>query len=438
MTAPPPPVTPPRHGTAARAWPWLALFCALALAALALAALTLWLATEAAPRVTGNSAAAAGAGTHLRHWLRQHDPRRNRDGRVLYVMASAEELELLADQAAHLAGGAARTQLGAGRLTLQFSLPLAWPGATAPARWLNIDIHLRNGQQLPDLVRTIRIGRLHLPQPLTATAVRLALAWWDRPADAAPWHTMLQSVQLQPQRVLLRYRWRADLPQQLARWLMPPERLAMLRPYHDTLREVLSSPVAPQALPAVVAPLFALAGRRSADGTDADAAAENRAALLVLAAYASGQPMSRWWPQAEGWPPVPARGLQFGGRGDFAQHYLVSAALAAEAGGPLADAVGAMKEVGDTRGGSGFSFTDIAVNRAGARLGTLAVRAPRKVQALLAAAPPAAMLLPEVTDLPEFMGRREFEQRFGGVGTPAYAAMLARIDARLDALDAYR
>ena len=128
----------------------------------------------------------------------------------------------------------------------------------------------------------------------------------------------------------------------------------------------------------------------------------------------------------------------FGGRGDFAQHYLVSAALAAEAGGPLADALGALKEVGDTRGGSGFSFTDIAANRAGARLGELAVRAPGRVQALLAGAPQDTALLPAVDDLPEFMGRREFEARFGGVGAPAYEAMISRIDARLDALDAYR
>lgn len=403
---------------------------------LLLAAATLWLATEPAPRVIGNSAATAGAGTHLHHWLRQHDPRRTRDGRVLWVQATAEELELLADQAAHLAGGAARTQLAAGRLDLQFSLPLRWPGDAAPLRWLNVDLVLRDGQQLPAMVETIRIGHLHLPRPLASTAMRLALAWWDRPAaGAAPWHTMLQALRLQPQQVLLSYRWRADLPQQLAAWVMPADRLATLRPYHDALRAAVLRSRAPQPLTALMAPLFTLAAQRSMAG---DAAAENRAALLVLAAYAGGQPAARWWPQAGDWPRVPPRGAQFGGRGDFAQHYLVSAALAAEAGGPLADALGAMKEVGDTRGGSGFSFTDIAVNRAGARLGELAVRDPRRVQTLLAAAPPDHDLLPAVADLPEFMGRAEFEARFGAVGAPAYQAMLARIDARLDALDAYR
>ncbi|MCP5286673.1 MAG: hypothetical protein H6933_17430 [Burkholderiaceae bacterium] len=405
-------------------------------AALALAAATLWLATEASPRVSGNSAAAAGAGTHLRQWLRQHDPRRVRDGRLVRVQATAQEVELLADQAAHLAGGAARTQLMAGRLTLQFSLPLRWPGTAAPARWLNVDLRLRDGPAQPGLVETVSVGHLNLPRPLTAAALRLALAWWDRPANgAAPWHTMLQALQMQPQQLVLRYRWRADLPQRLADWFMPPARLATLRPYHEALRAELLASTAPPPLTALLAPVFSLAAQRSAAG---DAAAENRAALLVLAAYASGQPAARWWPQAAVWPPLPPRGAVFGGRGDFAQHYLVSAALAAEAGGPLADALGALKEVGDTRGGSGFSFTDIAANRAGARLGELAVRAPGRVQALLAGAPQDTALLPAVDDLPEFMGRREFEARFGGVGAPAYEAMISRIDARLDALDAYR
>ncbi len=424
-----PPRRPPR-------WPWLALPAG----ALALGAATLWLATEAQPRVPAHPPA-ADAGAHLHLWLRQQDPRRQPDGRLVRLSANADELALLADQAARLGGGAALARLAPGRLTLSASLPLTRPGRP-PWRWVNAELVLAEGRALPDLVQSLRIGRLPLPAPLARSAMRLALLTWDRPrAGGPPLHAMFQALELSPQRAVLHYRWRADLPQRVAGWLVPAARVAALRPYHDTLRAALRGPVAEPgagapALPALMAPLFALAQARSQGG--ADPAQENRAALLVLAAYASGQPAARWWPDARDWPRLPRRGAQLDGRGDFAQHFALSAALAAEAGGPLADALGLMKEVGDTRGGSGFSFTDIAVNRAGTRLGELAVREPRRVQALLAAGAPASALLPPVADLPEFIGAREFAARFGGVGAPAYEAVRAEIEARLDALDLYR
>jgi hypothetical protein len=45
-----------------------------------------------------------------------------------------------------------------------------------------------------------------------------------------------------------------------------------------------------------------------------------------------------------------------------------------------------------------------------------------------------ADLLPRVDDLPEFMAEPEFVRRFGGVGAPAYNALLADIDRRIAAL----
>ncbi|HEX2011361.1 MAG TPA: hypothetical protein VJN44_10520, partial [Roseateles sp.] len=137
-------------------------------------------------------------------------------------------------------------------------------------------------------------------------------------------------------------------------------------------------------------------------------------------------------PAARDWP-RPA--LEFGlhGRPDFPMHWLISAALAAQAGGPLADAVGIYKEIADTRDGSGFSFNDIAADRAGSRLGQLAVREPRRLQQRLAAGVAEPELLPDVSDLPEFLSAAEFRRRYGDTGSAAYRAMMGEIEARLDA-----
>ena len=143
-------------------------------------------------------------------------------------------------------------------------------------------------------------------------------------------------------------------------------------------------------------------------------------------------------PAARGWPSVPRRGLTLAGRPDFPMHYLLSAALAAEGSGALSDALGLVKEVSDARHGRGFSFNDIAVNRAGTRLGELAVREPRRVQAALAAGPGVSALLPDLSDLPEFLPEAEFLARYGGVGAPAYRTLVADIEARVGALALYR
>ena len=168
-----------------------------------------------------------------------------------------------------------------------------------------------------------------------------------------------------------------------------------------------------------------------------DAAAENRAALVSLAFFINGKGLAAVIPAARDWPRPRPRNVTLGGRHDFAQHYSISAAIAASAGSPLSDAIGLYKEVDDSRGGSGFSFNDIAADRAGVRLGELATATAagaRKVQRAAAARLGATDLLPEVKDLPEFMQEAEFKRRYGGVGGLEHKKMMAEIERRVAAL----
>jgi hypothetical protein len=126
------------------------------------------------------------------------------------------------------------------------------------------------------------------------------------------------------------------------------------------------------------------------------------------------------------------------GRDDFPRHLLISAALATEGTGPLSRAIGVYKEVIDSQSGSGFSFNDMAANRAGTRLGEWAVAQPQRLQAALARGVKEADLMPPWADLPEFLPEAEFRRRYGGVGAPAYETMLAEIDRRVEALPVFR
>ena len=175
----------------------------------------------------------------------------------------------------------------------------------------------------------------------------------------------------------------------------------------------------------VMAPLFA--------GASGDAAEENRAALTALAAYLSGISLPKLL-EGDGRSirRAPRVLLSLHGRRDFAEHFVISAALTVNGGSRLANAIGLIKEEEDADRGSGFSFTDLAANRAGVRLGERATgEAAAQVRQRLATARVDADLLPDFRDLPEFMPEAEFERRFGPVGSPRYQQVIDRIDARL-------
>jgi hypothetical protein len=175
----------------------------------------------------------------------------------------------------------------------------------------------------------------------------------------------------------------------------------------------------------IIAPLFSHA---SAVGNHA--AEENRAALTAVAAYLGGISLTRLLEgDSRSIQRAPRVLLSLHGRRDSAEHFMISAALTVNGSSRLANAIGLIKEEEDASKGSGFSFTDLAADHAGVKLGERATgEAAERVQQKL-----AADLLPDFRDLPEFMPQAEFDRRFGPVGSPRYQKIIDGIDARLAA-----
>jgi hypothetical protein len=422
-----------------RLWP-LALLTVLLLVAGTLV-VSLWLAIEHAPRVEAQrTAVSLDDVARARDLLRQNDPRRALPGIMRAVVLSQRDLELLLQQVGQRLGGAAQTARGRVRLqpglaVVEASLPLAaLPGGI----WLNLRAVLRETDGLPT-VQALRIGQLPVPGWLAQAALPRLLEALNLRAQGELAQKMVSRVGFRAQALVLAYAWPDNAEQVLTASLLTPDTQTRLRRHAAHLAEQLPAgrPGPRQGLPVtpLLAAMFQLAARHSPDA--ATAALENRAALVALAFLASGQRLQPWL----GTPATPVarpRGrpteLLLQGRIDFPQHLLISAALAAEGGGPLADAIGLYKEVADARHGSGFSFRDIAADRAGTRLGLRARHDPLGFQARVARGLTEADLLPDVSDLPEYMSADEFQRRFGGVGAPAYQAMLREIEARLDRL----
>ncbi|MSP67670.1 MAG: hypothetical protein EXQ96_06165 [Alphaproteobacteria bacterium] len=174
--------------------------------------------------------------------------------------------------------------------------------------------------------------------------------------------------------------------------------------------------------------------------TPETAVEENRAALIALAALFGDARFERVAGVAPPAARPPKDPVGLGGRHDFMQHFVISAGLAATGGAGLADAIGVLKVVDDSRFGTGFSFTDIAADRAGVRFAEAALdpERARRVQEFIGGAAREGGYFPSVADLPEFLDEAAFKRRFCAVDSPAYRSLVQEIERRIGSLPLHR
>ena len=369
--------------------------------------------------------------------LKTNDPRKAPSGALRTFTLPAEELDLAFNYLLSQAGGS-------GKVVLDSSAIMLWASIKAPPNplggYINVEAIARPTSALPQFDR-LQVGRVPVPGFIADWLLARALDRVNETEAGKAAADSLRSVRVADGHLVVEYQWNADLPERLRSALLPQADQERLRAYHDRLVEVAANPrLARQvSLLDLMRPLNELSAMRSAQG---DPVAENRAALVALAFYVNGRGLTAIVPGASDWPLRPApRKVTLAGRSDFSQHFTISAALAATAGSPLSDAIGVYKEVEDARGGSGFSFADIAADRAGTVFGQHATRSPsaaRAMQARVRTGIVEADFMPRSEDLPERLQEAEFKRRFGGVGEPAYAHMIADIDRRIGALRLYR
>ncbi len=390
--------------------------------------LALALALDAAPQITVPKSVATADVERALSLFKRHDPQLQRPGVVRLLALDQRDIDLLLQHVAgRWAGLAVRIQVEQGQAIVQASVLVPFAG-----RWANVQARLLQAQGLPEVVG-FRVGRLALP----AWCAEPLIAWMlqRRGLGANPQlaRDVVRHVDLRPGRLLVFYAWQEDTSSRMLTALVPPEDQARLKVYSDRLVELVSSEPTGSviSLARLLPPLFAQARQRTAAGSDA--ALENRAAILILTFYANRQGLAVIVPAARHWRRPMPRTVTLAGRTDTPLHFLVSAALAAESGSPLADAVGLYKELADSQGGSGFSFNDLAADRAGTRFGERALRDAARVQNQLAGGASEHDLFPDVADLPENMSAQQFRKSFGAVGSTAYKQVLSEIEKRLDA-----
>jgi hypothetical protein len=130
------------------------------------------------------------------------------------------------------------------------------------------------------------------------------------------------------------------------------------------------------------------------------------------------------------------QGTALRGREDWARHYTLSAALAVWQHPFISDAGGLIKEQLDAlTHGSGFSFGDLAADRAGVKFAEAATRSETDAQVIRGRLQKGFVendFFPRIEDLPENLTVEEFRSRYGGVGGPRYREQLEVIEQRLN------
>jgi hypothetical protein len=402
------------------------LLLLFALPVLAIAAV--WLCFQDTPSVVRSVQLTPQDIENAKRLIERHDPRKADHRGPRTVAISEQELDLMLNYAAsHFGSGAARAALRPATLRLQASAEIA---RSPFGRYVNVDATLRETGGLPH-VDHLQIGRLRVPATIADYLLREGLrrmAATDRGELAAE---IVKGASFANGRLTVTYVWSSEIEDRVRAVLLSPADQARLRAYHDRLVETAAKAPNRVSLAALMPRLFQTVLERGAGG---DVAVENRAAIVVLAFYATGTGLAAIAPQAAQWPQAARRTVTLAGRDDLPKHFLISAAIAAEAGSPLAYAIGLYKEVDDSRRGSGFSFNDLGADRAGTRFGEIARQPPeraRKLALALASGVGESDFMPDVADLPEFMPEAEFKRRYGGIGGPGYNDMMATIEARV-------
>ncbi len=126
---------------------------------------------------------------------------------------------------------------------------------------------------------------------------------------------------------------------------------------------------------------------------------------------------------------------------DLRLHFIISAALEIVYKNNITFGIGEFKELMDARhGGSGFSFVDLAADRAGVRFAEIATDplTASKTQLLLSQDLHEDHFFPNIMNLPEMLSKESFEHYFDNVNSDKYLALVRDIDTCIETLPVYR
>ncbi len=382
---------------------------------------------------------------------------RTLQGEAMHMTLPLPQLNaLLGDLAQRAIGGRVALVVDGAQPNVRVRWVISVPTARTPVRivlpnhWMNMEGQWQIDAQGKLKLQHAQIGSLHMPASLMNWLFDAALSYYKMRDFFDIALQSIQRIQADPTQLQVNWQWRAELKARTFAALIPASEFSRIHAYQSAMVKQFEAdtPIAAAnhgylPLVTVLKPMFQLAQQRTlvqqmhpTDKAPVDQIPvyENRAVLLVLTCHALQLNLSALVPQTKEWPVALPYPFTLRGRVDFPQHYLVSALIASGFGGRIADLIGIYKEQSDKVAGSGFSFNDIAADRAGVRFGQQARLFPQQLQRRVQEGEEEDFFMPNVTDMPEFLTPNEFANRFSGANRAAYDELLNVINQRVNLL----
>jgi len=406
-----------------------------------------WYGLEDTPLVTESAKVNVRDIQSAKDFLKQYDPRNLPDGKITTITANQGQINT-----ALAAALAAAPQLKVRIVPSRFGLLAAITGkAPLPdnpfGQYVNISMLVESSTTGLKIGR-LSIGEIEIPTTIVRPVFILVMDQIAGPGRGKAFLETIRSVQVTGSQIRVVYRPKDGLLDELktaAKKTVVAGDATITRAYWEALHDLhRRTPEGSHvSITQYIPPMFALAKRRSAGG---NAIEENKGAIFALAMFFGDIRIERFVGEVRRGEykgaPRKLSHVRLQGRHDWVQHYLLSAGLALAGGRGIADFIGEIKEVQDaTNKVSGFSFTDIAADRAGVRFAEVAtgsVDGAREIQNYLARGIGEGQFFPEIRDLPEGLTDAQFKSRYGERESAAYKRQIAEIDRGIAQIPLYR
>jgi hypothetical protein len=324
---------------------------------------------------------------------------------------------------------------------MRFAVTMTLP-ENSIGKYLNISFRLGNAEDsdLP-VITKFKAGKLLLPAKLAAFIIDTVIQHSSLNEYFILATRPIKAVKIDTQKIAITYYPNKDTLIQARKFLTHTSDNTAHNVYQQKLAEIVAKhdPAWRLSLAELLRPLFELAYQRSTPET---AIEENRIVIATINDYVNKKETKKLLslPESGG-----AAGQQYSAflykRIDLAQHFIGSAALTASVNKQAAQIAGEEKELSDAQeGGSGFSFIDLAADKAGTRFGEMATSSPenaRKMQKAMSEIKDYSDFMPDPRNLPEHMNEADFKQRFESIHSPVYQEISKQIDERILAMPIY-
>ncbi|MBT3506732.1 MAG: hypothetical protein HN473_02355 [Methylococcales bacterium] len=174
---------------------------------------------------------------------------------------------------------------------------------------------------------------------------------------------------------------------------------------------------------------------------DLDPIKENQAIIMVTGLYTLQQNLAALFPKNAAPEKAKYLSVFMYQRVDMAKHFISSALLSTVNNAAFSQRLGQQKELHDGTAGKGFSFIDLAANRAGIRFAKAATdseKSARRMQKTMAQITSYQAFMPDVRDFPENIKAPAFKLKYHSTTSTAYRQQLQLIDQKIAACAIYQ